>query len=163
QYFFGTFSLPVALAFLGLQFLQKFSLALPASALLLSSNTFLTAGAIITTHQSGFPLPGWPTMSSSSHAVSQLNHYSDQSVYTDIDLFKRFPQPIRTLRLLSPPPPISSPPHGRLFLTYRQENHRPTGDLVVLELPENLPLPPSSLLIEITPLPKNWVPDPQTW
>ena len=163
QYFFGTFALHVALAFLGLHSLQKYALALPTSATLLSANTFLTVGAIITTHQYGFPLPCWPTMISSSHGVAQLNHYSDQSVFTDIDLFKRFPQPIRTLRLLSPPPLNSSPPHGRLFLTYRQENGRSTGDLVVQELPENLPLPPSSLLIEITPLPKNWAPDPQYW
>ena len=163
QYFFGTFALHAALALLGVEVLAKVRLALPVGALLGGANAFITLGGMHTVHTRGFEAPGWPTMTNCLGAVRQLDRYADQVVLTDIELFQRFPQPIRTLRLLAPPPPGPKPRHRRLLLSYKRKDGVQTGEIVVTELARDEQRPPGAILIDVTPLPANWVPDPSTW
>jgi hypothetical protein len=163
QYFFGTFALHAALAFLGIEALGKVRLAVPAGALLGIASAFITRGGITSVHTRGYEAPGWPTMSNCLGAVRQLNRYADQVVLTDVELFQRFPQPIRTLRLLVPPEPGPKPRHRRLLLSYKRKDGIQTGELAVTELARNEKRPPAAFLMDVTPLPDGWVPDPSTW
>jgi len=163
QYFFGTFALHAALAFLGIELLGKVRLATPVGVLLAAANVFITLGVAIIIHTRGYEQPGWPTMGNCLGVVRQLNGYADQVVLTDIKLFQDYPQPIRTLRLLVPPEPGPKPRHRRLLLTYQRVGEIQTGDLIIKELSRTDPRPPGAVLIDITPLPEGWVPDPSTW
>ena len=72
---------------------------------------------------------------------------------TDSAVYKKAPQALRALRLLLPPPKDTiSNANGRLLITN-----------TVTELAQGAEPPPGSQPIEITPLPKDWVPDPGTW
>jgi hypothetical protein len=57
------------------------------------------------------------------------------------------------LRLLLPPASSSTPDSGGRLLIMD----------IVTELPIGAEPPVGSQIIDITPLPKNWVPDPSTW
>lgn len=161
QYFFGTFALHAFFAFAGMQALGKARCVV--GGLLLAANTFITIGGMSTVHHRGYEAPGWPTMANCLGAVRQLNRYDNHVVLTDIDLFLRFPQPIRTLRLLVPPEPDAKPSQGRLFLSYKRKDGVKTGEMVVTELSPAEPRPPGSYLMTASPLPQDWVPDPSTW
>jgi hypothetical protein len=163
QYFFGTFALHAALAFFGIEALGKVRLAVPVGALLGATNAFITLGGMAAVHTRGYEAPGWPTMANCLGAVRQLDRYADQVVLTDIELFQRYPQPIRTLRLLSPPPPGPKPRHRHLLLTYKRKDGIKTGEIVVVELARDEKHPLGSSLVDITPLPQGWNPDPSFW
>ncbi len=166
QYFFGTFALHAALAFIGIQAIDRFtsrSIGAAISLVLIAAHAFITIGGMRTVHYRGYEAPGWPTMANCLGAVRQLDRYADTVVLTDITLFHDFPQPIRTLRLLAPPRPEPKPHHGRLFLSYKRKDGVTTGEIVVTELSRNDPRPPGSLLMDVTPLPQDWSPDPSTW
>jgi len=163
QYFFGTFALHAALAFFGIEALGKVRLAVPVGALFGMAGAFITLGGISTVHRHGYEAPGWPTMSNCLGAVRQLDRYADQVVLTDINLFLRYPQPIRVLRLLVPPEPGPKPRHRRLLLSYLRKDGVQTGELAVTELARDEPRPPGAFLMDVTPLPDGWVPDSSTW
>ena len=169
QYFFGTFALHAFLAFLGIETLGKVRLALPIGTLLLAANAFITVGGMTTVHTRGYEAPGWPTMANCLGAVRQLNNYSDQVVLTDATInaegksLADFPQAIRTLRLLVPPPPGPKPRNRHLLLTYKRKDGVKTGEMIVIELPRDQKRPPGAVLMDVTPLPQDWVPDPSTW
>jgi hypothetical protein len=163
QYFFGTFALHAFLAFWGMETLHRLKLALPVGALLFSANAYLTIGGMTTVHTRGYEAPGWPTMANCLGAVRQLNQYADDIVLTDNEDFFRFPQAIRTLRLLVPPEPGPKPRHGRLFLSYKRKDGVKTGEIVVTELSRTDKLPPGSFLMDVLPLTQDWTPDPSTW
>ncbi len=163
QYFFGTFALHAALAFFGIDALGKIRLALPVGALFGLASAFVTIGGNCNMHRHAFEAPGWPTMANCLGAVHQLNRYADQVVLTDIELFQRYPQPIRTLRLFVPPEPGPKPRHRRLLLTYLRRGGVQTGELAVVELGRDERRPPGAVLMDVTPLPSGWVPDPSFW
>ena len=163
QYFFGTFALHAALAFFGIEALGKVRLAVPVGALLGATNAFITLGGMAAVHTRGYEAPGWPTMANCLGAVRQLDRYADQVVLTDIELFQRYPQPIRTLRLLSPPPPGPKARNRHLLLTYKRKDGIKTGEIVVVELARDEKHPLGSSLVDITPLPQGWNPDPSFW
>ena len=166
QYFFGTFALHSALAFLGIRMIDQYTTRIGGALLagvLIAAHTVITIGGMRTVHYRGYEAPGWPTMANCLGAVRQLNNYADQVVLTDIELFLDYPQPIRTLRLLVPPEPGPKPRHRRLFLSYKRKDGVKTGEIVVTELSRTDPRPPGSFLMDVTPLPQDWTPDPSTW
>ncbi len=169
QYFFGTFALHAFFAFWGLEALRKVKLALPLGGLLLAANAFLTIGGMSTVHHHGYVGLGWPTMANCLGAVRQLNQYADAVVLTDAAInaegksLADFPQSIRTLRLLVPPSPGPKPHHRHLLLTYKEKDGKRTGEFTVVELSRAQKRPPAAVLMDVTPLPQDWVPDPSTW
>ncbi len=163
QYFFGTFALHAFLAFYGIEALGKVRAAMPIGTLLVAANAYLTLGGMFTIHYHGYEAPGWPTLANCLGAVRQLDRYSDETVFTDVPLLQSYPQPIRTLRLLHPPTPGPKPRHGRLLLSYQRKDGKQTGEFVVTELSHTAEHPPGAVLMDVTPLPQDWVPDPSTW
>ncbi len=163
QYFFGTFGLHVLLAFFGIELLGKMRLAAPVGASLLAANAFITIGGILTVRAHGYEAPGWPTLANCLGAARQLNRYSNDVVLTDVDLLQRYPQPIRTLRLLVPPDPGPKPKARRLLLSYKRTDGKQTGEFTVTELAPDQKRPPNAFLMDVTPLPQDWAPDPSTW
>jgi hypothetical protein len=155
------------IACLALQFVLFFALAIPPGPQYFfgtfALHAVITIGGMRTVHYRGYEAPGWPTMANCLGAVRQLNNYADQVVLTDIELFLDYPQPIRTLRLLVPPEPGPKPRHRRLFLSYKRKDGVKTGEIVVTELSRTDPRPPGSFLMDVTPLPQDWTPDPSTW
>jgi len=153
QYYFGTFVLHALAALLGMDALRKWRLGATLGVLYAVGSLLLTLEAAISIHQHGFERPQWPTLSSSVNIVRELNRFSDQTARTDNAVYIKAPQALRTLRLLLPPSPTANPnTGGRLFITD-----------AVTELPIGAEPPAGSQIIDITPLPKDWVPDPSTW
>jgi hypothetical protein len=125
---------------------------------------FLTMEAMISIHHHGYERPLWPTLASSVGVVKELNPYSDTTALTDVTVYQKAPQALRTLRLLLPPAAGTTPrPSGHLLITRDPADTDRPGATTVLELAPDAPPPPGSQQIEITPLPKDWVPDPSTW
>jgi len=153
QYFFGTFPLHVLAAWLAVEALRKWRLGTVLGGLYAIGCAFLTLEAAISIHHYGFEKPLWPTLSTSVNIARELNRYSDTTVLTDSAVYQKAPQALRALRLLLPPPSDATPnASGRLLITN-----------TVAELAPGAEPPPGSQSIEITPLPKDWVPDPNTW
>jgi hypothetical protein len=95
--------------------------------------------------------------------VRALDRSPGAAVFTDITLYQRNPQILRALRLLLPPAPeaAASAP-VRLLLRYHTKIPA-TGQVECIEIPAEAPLPAGAQLLNVTPLPKDWVPDPSTW
>jgi hypothetical protein len=126
------------------------------------ASLFLTAEAAWSIHQHGYERPGWPTLASSVNVTRTLNRYADTTALTDIAVYEKAPQALRTLRLLLPPAGKNLPSaNGRIFIT-NSGAARPAETTVIILDPKAVPLP-GLKSIDITPLPKDWVPDPATW
>lgn len=163
QYYFGTFSLHVLFAWLGVDALRRIRLGLLVGGIFGIGCAYLTAGSAWTTHHHGYNSPSWPTMRNAVELTRALNLYQDSAAYTDIEFFKKYPQPLRTVRLLIPPTDLKSAKQsGRLLLTYKEVNGTKTGEMIVKEYEGPNP-PPGAVSLDITPLPEGWVPDPSTW
>src|SRR5205807_2495777 len=67
------------------------------------SCAYITLGIGYSMHHEGYDAGGWPTMRNAVELTKALNEYSDTVAYTDIERFKTYPQPLRTVRLLIPP------------------------------------------------------------
>jgi hypothetical protein len=50
-----------------------------------------------------------------------------------------------------------------LLLTYKRKDGIKTGEIVVVELARDEKHPLGSSLVDITPLPQGWNPDPSFW
>ena len=153
QYYFGTFALHVLAALLGVSALRQWRIGAVLGGLYVVGSAILTLEATISIHQHGYERPNWPKLTTSVNIARQLDAFSDTSALTDVAVYQKAPQALRTLRLLLPPDPATTPRlSGRLFITD-----------TVTELSSSAEPPPGSASIEITPLPKDWVPDPSTW
>jgi hypothetical protein len=153
QYYFGTFALHVLAALLGVSALRQWRIGTVLGALYVVGSAILTLEATISIHQHGYERPKWPKLATSVNIARQLNAFSDTSALTNVAVYQKAPQALRTLRLLLPPAPGTTPGmSGRLFITD-----------TVTELPTDARPPSGTASIEITPLPKDWVPDPSTW
>lgn len=153
QYYFGTFALHVLAALLGVNALRQWWIGPALGVLYVAGSAILTIEATISIHQHGYERPQWPTLTTSVHIARELNAFSDGSALTDNAVYQKAPQALRTLRLLLPADPgTTQRKSDRLFITD-----------TVTELERDAKLPPGSASIEITPLPKDWVPDPSTW
>jgi hypothetical protein len=162
QYFFGTFALQVVIAWIGVDALRPWKLGAVLGALYTMGSLFFTAEAAWSTHQHGFERPHWPTLASSVNVVRTLNRYADSTALTDVDVYEKAPQALRTLRLLLPPASDNLPnTDGRLFITH--SGAAKPAETAVIELDQKAAPVPGLTSIDITPLPKDWVPDPATW
>lgn len=164
QYFFGTFPLHVLAVLLAVDAMQKWRLGTILGGLYAVGSAILTLEAAISIHHHGFERPLWPTLSDSVSVAVNLNRYSNTTALTDVAVYQKSPQALRTLRLLLPPS-ANPPPNesGHLRIT---DNPAIAGQLrhpVVIELAPGTPPPPGDHRIDITPLSKDWVPDPSTW
>lgn len=162
QYFFGTFALHTFLALLGVDVLRNFKLSIiPAASGLACA--FVTLGAGWALHTHGDKHPGWPTLRNAREVVQSLNQYEDLPVFTDIEIFQKYPQPIRTMRLLFPKPPAAEQRNApALLITYATNDGEKTGRIVVEELP-TAARPENALVFDAAPLPRDWVPHESTW
>ncbi len=161
QYFFGTFVLHVFMAWLAVAALSRWRFGAVPGVLYGVGGAVLTVSAALVIHTHGFEKPGWPTLGNSVDVTRELNRFADPTALTDIALYQRHPQILRTLRLLLPAD-AAPPATGQPFLHYRSANP-PTGKVVLTALPPGTPDPSGSQPLDVTPLPKNWVPDPATW
>jgi hypothetical protein len=164
QYYFGTFPLQVLVAWLAVDGLRKWRLGTVLGGLYAIGSATLTVEAAISIHHHGFERPLWPTLSNSVNVAHRLNTFSDTTALTDFVVYERAPQALRTLRLLLPPEPSTTPSeNGRLVITRDPQSMAMPGATAVTELGPGLEPSPRMQRIEITPLPKDWVPDPSTW
>jgi hypothetical protein len=153
QYFFGTFPLHVLAAWLAVEALRKWRLGAALGGLYAVGCTFLTLEAAFSIHHYGFEKPLWPTLATSVGIARELNRYADTTALTDSAVYQKSPQALRALRLLLPSPKDILPSaSGRLQIAN-----------TVTEIAPGATPPAGSQPIEITPLPKDWVPDPSTW
>ncbi len=158
QYFFGTFVMHVFMAWLAVEALGRWRAGAVPGLLYTAGGAVLTVTALIVIHARGFERPGWPTLGNSVAVAHELNRFTDPTVQTDVVLLQRNPQILRTLRLLLPPAPGAvQSESGRLFISAA------AGRISLMELPPGTALPPGSHPLDVTPLPRNWVPDPGTW
>lgn len=177
QYFFGTFALHAFFAWLGVTALRDIrplrGAAVLPGVLYLVACALITIGSAIYNHQHALDKPAWPTMKNAAQVVRALNQYEELGAWSDINYgsdiekhkinFKKFPQILRTIRLLIPPdgtPQRRS--EGGLFITFRRENGVQTGEMIVQELGKEKP-PEGAYYFNVAPLPKQWDPDPSTW
>lgn len=150
QYYFGTFPLHVLAAWFAIDALHRWRLGCVLGALYCWGVTFITVGGMLAVHHHGYERTGWPTLRDATAVVRELNHFTDTTALTDVPLYQTSPQPIRALRLLLPPHDDEPRASGRLLIT--------RGHVVETDAP-----PPQARTIDITPLPRDWIPDPATW
>jgi hypothetical protein len=164
QYFFGTFALHALMAWIGVDWLGRRPIGAAAGAVYGTACAFITIGGMWTVHTHGYERTQWTTLSDSVAVAKALNRFSDTRAHTDVALYQRFPQPIRTVRLLLPPAPGDSQRHsGRLLITRRAADGSDAQRVALAELPPGTPPPADSQPMEVMPLPRGWVPDPSTW
>lgn len=163
QYYFGTFALHALLAWLGVDLLRKVRLGTAASLLFGVSCAYVTLGIGRAMHYDGLNAPAWPTMRNAVNLTRALNAYEDTIAYTDVKFFQTYPQPLRTVRLLIPPAPNAALRKSNgLLITYLEKDGAKTGEMIVKELNGAKP-PAGAEVMDITPLPRDWIPDPATW
>jgi hypothetical protein len=163
QYYFGTFALHAFFAWLGVDFLRRLRLATVVGGAYALSCFYVTLGIGYEMHHHGDDFAGWPTMRNAVAVTRALNAYSDTVAYTEVDFFKTYPQPLRAVRLLIPPAPGATQRKSEgLLISYARENGVKTGHMIVTDLRGAKP-PEGSQIMDITPLPRDWVPDPATW
>ncbi len=162
QYFFGTFALQIIIAWIAVDELRPWKLGAILGALYTVGSLLLTVEAAWSIHQHGYERPHWPTLASSVSVTRTLNRYADSTALTDVAVYEKSPQAIRTLRLLLPPASDHLPnTNGRLFIT-NSGAAKPAETTVIALDPKATP-PPDLQSIDTTPLPKDWIPDPSTW
>ncbi len=166
QYFFGTFVLHALMAWLAVAALGRWRFGVLPAVLYAAGGAVLTVSAMLVIHAHGFEKPRWPTLGNDVEVVRALNRYSNTAVQTDVAVLQKNPQILRALRLLLPPSPdIAQTENERLFLN--SPGGRVTGKILLYEghalAGETPPTSPNYTALDVTPLPKSWVPDPQTW
>ena len=165
QYFFGTFVLHVLMAWFAVEALSRWRAGALPGVLYAASGAVLTVSAMLVIHAHGFEKPYWPTLGNDVEVVRDLNHFTDTTVQTDVTVLQKNPQILRALRLLLPPAAGAAPSESPLYLHY--VGGRPTSRIHLVWLQvvpgETNQPPPRHEPLDVTPLPKNWVPDPQTW
>ena len=165
QYFFGTFVLHALMAWFAVEALGRWRAGALPGVLYAAGGTVLTVSAMLVIHDHGFEEPRWPTLGNDVEVVRELNRFTDTTVQTDVTVLQKNPQILRTLRLLLPPAPgAAQRESGRLSISFLHDSTSVPYEKIQLteRAPEAHALP-ISLPLDVTPLPKNWVPDPQTW
>lgn len=162
QYYFGTFALHALYAWLGVDLLRRVRLATVVGGAFGLSCAYITFGIAYVTHYHGYEAVRWPTMRNAVEVTKALNSFEDTAAYTDIPFLQKYPQPVRTVRLLIPPHAGEARRKSdHLLITYQRKNGVNTGRMIVTEFEGEKPAEAKS--IDISPLIKDWVPDPATW
>ena len=165
QYYFGTFALHALMAWLAVEALGRWRAGALPGVLFGLSGAVLTVSAALAIHAHGFENQRWPTLGNSVEVARELNRFTDATVKTDVALLQRNPQILRTLRLLLPPARGEvQRASGRL--TIHQSMYR-DGKIQLAEwqIVDGQPYQPAphSQALDVTPLPKDWFPPPDTW
>ncbi len=164
QYYFGTFAMHATFAMVAIGTLRKFHIGTMLGGAFTIATAYITFGGSIAIHRHGYEAPGWPMLRDSVAIAREMKNFTDTEALTDIPLFQKYPQPIRTLRLLLPPAPAQPQREsGKLFVTYRKKDGKNTGEIILAELPADSERPANSTYFDIAPLPSDWVPEPSTW
>ena len=165
QYFFGTFVLHALMAWIAVDALSRWRAGAIPAVLYAAGGAVLTVSAMLVIHTQGFEKPRWPTLGNDVEVVRELNRFTDTTVQTDVFVLQKNPQILRSLRLLLPPATgTAQRESGRLMINgsmYRDGRI----SLAERQIVEGEPYQPATVIqpLDITPLPKDWVPDPSTW
>jgi hypothetical protein len=163
QYFFGTFPLHVFFAWMGMDLLRHWRLHLAVGALYGVGGAILTLGTMLAVHRDGYAETGWPRLRESVEVVHELNRFAEVEVHTVVPFYAKHSEPLRALRLLLPPlPGETTRLSGLLLVSRKKTDVTGGGEIVVLDLTGEAPLP-ASTAIDVTPLPRGWIPPPDTW
>ena len=166
QYFFGTFVLHALMAWFAVDALSRWRAGALPGALYAAGGAVLTVSAMLVIHTHGFEKPRWPTLGDDVGFVRELNRFTDTTVLTDVTVLQKNPQILRTLRLLLPPEPgVAQRESGRLVVNYFGKRTGRKIQLAELQVVpgETYEPPYRHEPLDVTPLPKNWVPDAKTW
>jgi hypothetical protein len=97
-------------------FLQRYRLGIPITALWGASLAFITLGAAWDVHGAGWDRALLsPSLDDQIRVAAKLNEYADESVMTNVGMYHTFPVAIRALRVIMPAAPgaVRRPsPHG---------------------------------------------------
>ena len=105
------------------------------------------------------------TLGNSVAVARGLNLFNDTTVETDVFVLQKNPQILRALRLLLPPAPgAAQRESGRLMIigSMYRDGRISLAERQIVEGESYQPAPFFKPL-DVTPLPKNWVPEPGTW
>jgi hypothetical protein len=160
QYFFASFAMIVFMAWLAVEV----KWLRPLGILYGVGGAIITLSGLKMIHAQGHEATGWLRLKKCAALARDLSRFSDTEVLTDVPMLQQMPQSLRALRLLHPPPPGETPPaSGRLLITLRWSPDLPADELALIELPPGESPPPNAQRLDVTPLPRDWVPDPSTW
>ena len=165
QYFFGTFVLHALMAWFAVEALRRWRAGALPGVLYAAGGAVLTVSAMDAIHTHGFEEPRWPTLGNDVEVARELNRFTDTTVQTDVVVLQKNPQILRTLRLLLPPAPgAAQRESGRLSIAFVHDSTSvPYEKIQLTERAPGASDMPKSLPLDVTPLPKNWVPDAKTW
>jgi hypothetical protein len=160
QYFFGTFPIHVMFAWIGVDFLHRQRVGWPAVVMYGLAVAYVTIASTIYIHRVGYARNTYrPSLKSQVEVAKALNAYADETVMTDVVLFKSHPQAIRALRLLIPPdgakPRAAS---GRLLVRHTTGPSGTDSAIELAEAPPGAELDPSFEELDVSPLPPEWHP-----
>jgi hypothetical protein len=160
QYFFGTLILHVLFAWVGVEALRRVKLSWAAIVLYGAGCAYLTFASAEYVHRVGYARNTYrPSLADQVQVARELNRYTDETVLTDVQLYKSHPQSIRSLRLLMPPKPGEpQTTSGRLMIRHTSG---PTGHdsrIELFEIPPETPRPFDAEELDVTPLPPDWHP-----
>ena len=162
QYFFGTAALHILFAWIGVDALKRVRLCTAVISIYGVSVASITLLEMCRVHEFGhnrLPLPGRPTLRNQIEVARELNRYSDATVWTDVPLFEQYPQSLRSLRLLLPPPPQAEQRQSnRLLIRYQSGPHGRDSRVELLEVAPGADWPPAATRVDVTPLPRGWEP-----
>lgn len=167
QYFFGTVVLHALLAWLAVDALARVRLSHVAAGAYGLSGAAVTLGILWHYHSPASPpaVPNpatdHPTLGDSVAVVEALRDYpADMPAVTDIDLYQRFPQTLRSLRLLVPPtaPTTGTPRRGEpmVLIRFRRESEPGMPKVEVVGAFTRADIPSGARRINVAPLPEGW-------
>lgn len=163
QYFFGVFAAQACLAWLAVDLPRWRLVGLALGVAFGLGSFYLNQSTAYTSHVAYYNSSDWLSLKECVEVTHSLNQFSNPTAETDSTFLHRSPQTLRTLRLLIPPS-ADKPQKKSVGLVIWQVRWNSDGvGLNVTERREGYHLPPGFQTIEVTPLPKDWVPDPSTW
>lgn len=160
QYFFASFATIVFFTWLAVdvKWLRPMGFLYGAAGLA------LTLSGMRTIHARGYEATGWLRLWKCVELAGALNRFSDTEALTDVPMLQEAPQCLRTLRLLYPATSGETPrAHGRLFITLHWAPGVPADEMTLIETAAGESTGTNARTLDLTPLPRNWVPDPGTW
>jgi hypothetical protein len=162
QYSFGTFPFHILCAWIGVEFLRRFWVGHLVTAVWGIALAYLTVAGNYVIHRDGWERGNMsPSLENQIEIAQQLNRYSDETVQTEVDMYKpkRFPVAMRALRVLYPPdsnvPQVYSP-HG-LLIRWQQGSDPRSSRIELIELQADGVMPGGVGPVEpldVTQLPK---------
>lgn len=163
QYFFGTFILHVLFAWMAVDALGRVRLQCVTIAVYGFACGSITLASLLYVHRHGYARDTVrPSLADQVAIVRELNQYPNPVVVTDVPMFQRFPQALRSLRLLMPPQPGQThTPGQRLMIRHRSGPQGVDSAVEVIAIPPGMQPADGATPIDVTPLPAHW--EPEGW